>query len=631
MVFTPLVFANANNDIESIEIVGKKQSKQQPFSIDKQNYSGFVKSISREDFAYEFVDMANVLDELSGVQVKQTGGYGSASTTSIRGASAKQVNFYLDGMLLNSAYSGLSNLTTLPSVIIQTVDVYPGASPIQLSNPNLAGAVNFSTRHEETESYGGQAALGYGSFDTKQVEWTHWQNIDAWQIISAVSSGSAENDYPIDKGILRANNNRVNDGYKQNSGLIKLLHDGPFLTSEVMVQAYDDHKEIPTQLNQDRDAAFTETTSLRSQVRFAYSLNQWDIKHDLFYSTEDLLYNDKNGSDSSETDFSYVGSNNTITYHIQQHELSLGAELSRSNTDKGSDNGSNQTQLKGDRESLIVSLGDNWFITPEFMLTLQSRYFNIEDQGKFTGIIRPSPESSINNNTWHAGFIWHFNNQLTIKSNISKTLRIPTVYEKFGDSGNYIGNPYLNEETANNLDLGLLSSFKQLFTLEASVFVRELGDGIFDVYNSQGVGGPKNISESRLIGIEADLNIYLTSFLTMHLSGQKLDSENLSSNSGAEGNYLPGIYHQDYLLGFSLNKGNHQFSINYQTKSELYYKTGNAGKADTRKNLDVSYSRNINDVTINFMASNVLDKNYQDFNRMPTPGTAYSAKLTYTY
>ncbi len=631
-----LVAENIVDGIEKVDVIAAKQAASSEFEINNNSHTGFVKSIDRESFSDRFINTADLLDELTGVQVKQTGGYGSFSSTSIRGASGKQVNFYLDGILLNSPYDGTANLNQLPSALIQSIDVYPGSSPLELSNANLAGAVNFTSRSIKPNQNGGEIGLAYGSFNTTVAEWGNWFSTEDWEVVSALSSGKADNDYPLEDDIFVSDNDRQNNAYKQTSGLIKATHQSKSLTTEYLLSLYDDHKDVPSNVNLQIDDAYREQQSGLGQLRFAYQIASWNFKHSIYYANENHKFNDENGTvglrnDKSKTKFGNLGTNNTAQIQLHQHELTAGLELSKGNITQQQDDGFSEIDLDADRTSVIFSLADHWYITEQFQLSAQARHYEINDTGKFTGLIRPAPDTEISNQTWHLGTNYYINESFLFKSNLSKTLRLPTFFEKFGDSGNYIGNPYLTEEIAHNFDIGLNYKLPEKIQFETSFFIRDIKDGIFNVFNSQGVGGPKNISESRLIGIEAEALIPVLKSLTLRLSLLELDSENLSSEGSAEGNYLPGIYHHDYLAALIYNESNHKASIEYQIKDELYYALGNAGQADTRKDLNISYTYSLSQFDFNASINNLLDKNYQDFQRTPTPGRSASLKITYSY
>ena len=71
--------------------------------VDLEETTGFVTVIEREAFEGKMEDLAEVLQNEAGVQVRQAGGLGSFSTVSLRGSSSDQVMVFMDGVLLNDA------------------------------------------------------------------------------------------------------------------------------------------------------------------------------------------------------------------------------------------------------------------------------------------------------------------------------------------------------------------------------------------------------------------------------------------------------------------------------------------------------------------------------------------------
>lgn len=76
--------------------------------IDPGQATGPVRVLDRSSIENRTATVADVLNDQTGVQIRQSGGLGSASSVSIRGSTSRQVQVVLDGMLLNDPVTGES-------------------------------------------------------------------------------------------------------------------------------------------------------------------------------------------------------------------------------------------------------------------------------------------------------------------------------------------------------------------------------------------------------------------------------------------------------------------------------------------------------------------------------------------
>jgi len=130
--------------------------------------TAFVATFRPERIAEPSATVAELLDETVGVQVRSMGGHGSFSTLSIRGSTAEQVRIYLDGVPLNQAVGGGVNLATIPLSTVESVEVYRGVIPPEFGGSGLAGVVNLRTR-AASDSLRWKAGVAYGSWATRMA------------------------------------------------------------------------------------------------------------------------------------------------------------------------------------------------------------------------------------------------------------------------------------------------------------------------------------------------------------------------------------------------------------------------------------------------------------------------------
>jgi outer membrane cobalamin receptor len=127
----------------------------------------FLTIIPMDDAGNRVSSAADYLARSVGVHVRSTGGYGTYSTASVRGSSAKQVRVFLDGIPLNQAHSGVVDLADIPVSSLARIEVYRGFGPYDLSGSSIGGVVNLVTKKARPGG-GGQISASYGSLSTRR-------------------------------------------------------------------------------------------------------------------------------------------------------------------------------------------------------------------------------------------------------------------------------------------------------------------------------------------------------------------------------------------------------------------------------------------------------------------------------
>jgi iron complex outermembrane receptor protein len=113
--------------------------------------------------------------EVPGANITRTGGVGSFSAISLRGANPDEVRVYIDGVPINQAVGGAVDLSTLPLGDVERVEVYRGSTPMAFGQSALGGVVSISTRTPA----GARATVraGAGSFRTMSSDVTAGQGV----------------------------------------------------------------------------------------------------------------------------------------------------------------------------------------------------------------------------------------------------------------------------------------------------------------------------------------------------------------------------------------------------------------------------------------------------------------------
>jgi vitamin B12 transporter len=122
-------------------------------------------SVIREDrLRAPGLQASDVLRTQPGIAVLETGGYGSPSTATIRGATASQTPIYLAGVRLNDDVGGTADLSLVPLWLVHRIEIYRSNAPIDGDQLGIGGAIFFEPRRpRDTEVGAGVMAGSFGA------------------------------------------------------------------------------------------------------------------------------------------------------------------------------------------------------------------------------------------------------------------------------------------------------------------------------------------------------------------------------------------------------------------------------------------------------------------------------------
>jgi len=164
-------------------------------NVEHEEFTGSYTHIDAEQLSQEPNSLAEIIAQESGIQMRQSGGAGTYSSISIRGATSAQTNIYFDGVLLNNASDGGVDLSQIELLNIGSLDIYRAATPVQLGVSNIGGAVNLqSPRTAKSEA---KILVGVGSFDSQRLQLSFQQKNQIWDSSLAFVHRKSKNDFSL--------------------------------------------------------------------------------------------------------------------------------------------------------------------------------------------------------------------------------------------------------------------------------------------------------------------------------------------------------------------------------------------------------------------------------------------------
>ncbi len=149
-----------DNDLTLIEEV-VVATKTKTAKIKEQSFA--VNSIETKKLKNTTIDVNQILNQTSGVRIKESGGLGSQYEFSLNGLSGRQIRIFVDDIPVDQLGNSF-NLNNLTVNLVDRIDVYKGVVPIRLGADALGGAINIITNKKANSFL--DLSYSIGSFNT---------------------------------------------------------------------------------------------------------------------------------------------------------------------------------------------------------------------------------------------------------------------------------------------------------------------------------------------------------------------------------------------------------------------------------------------------------------------------------
>ncbi len=637
-------------------LIDEGEIEDRPGDIDKSVTSSFYTVIEADRFRNSFVSLDEVLEQEVGVQTRSSGGEGSLSTVILRGAASEQVIIYLDGVPLNDASGGAVDLSLIPLDNIERIDVYRGSTPLELGNPSIGGAVNIITR----------GSAGASDADSNRMSAT-LASFQTYKLNASSKISSKKNDFLLTGSYLKSQNNfpyvndngtqlnpdddrvekRNNDAVKHLTALVNWKHRfNSETSSELRVDLSDRYKEIPSISNSPEVQTNLDTRlyNLLAQInvlQFGHKDINANIK--LFATHKKEVFDD------SLAQLGFINQHSTALTRKAGTQVyaeivrpkshwKLLAGASRETYDIDNSLALVQSDINRRQQGELSAENVSYFYERRFISNLVLRYQQVDDRvatktDEF-GKVVPGFTKNYRLLSPQLGLKYRFSRQTFASANIGQYHRAPSFLELFGGNGLLLGNADLLQETSINTDAGFTYKwFKPWHWLHnaelyTGAFYNRVKDLIVYIYNGQGVGVPKNISDAVIKGVELTLKVAPSKRHNISANVSLIDSINESTIGSFNGKQLPGYYRRSLSLRYAYSLRHWVFSAEADIKRSMYYDRSNllAGDDVNLLNLGVRYL--YKQSTLDFRFNNMLDENIRYFRNRPTPGRNLS--LTYS-
>lgn len=149
---------------------------------------------SARDRAAAGTPLRELLEEVPGTHVAQTGGQGAFASVSLRGASLGQTTFLLGDLPLAGPDTGALDLSLFPLEAFEGIEVYRGGAPAWLGAGAIGGVVRLLPRAAGADALG--LSLTAGSFGSWHLVADSAVRRGPLRVVGSVGVDGADNDYP---------------------------------------------------------------------------------------------------------------------------------------------------------------------------------------------------------------------------------------------------------------------------------------------------------------------------------------------------------------------------------------------------------------------------------------------------
>ena len=521
-VFTLLIFLISNfsvsqdlsTDLDEVVVLSSKLDL--PFS---KNFRT-VNILSSEDIKNSPVtNVSDLLQEITGIDVRRRGVGGVQGDLYIRGGGFDQTLLLVDGMKMDDAQTGHHTLNMiLPLYLIERVEIIKGPAARIFGQNAFNGAINIVTKDLEGEKgtvHMKLNELSYGSFEQKNISLS--TKITAENIKSLISySGNRSDGYRHNTDFKR-NNYFVKTSFNTNKSPVNII--ASFNENKFGANGFYASPSATEQYEETQASLLGVTTTISYEKLSITPRLYWRRSQDEYIYIRDNPSVYRNLHKTNKVSAELSGS-----YFSKSGITGFGMDLSTVNISSNNLGEHKRTTVNLFADHTFQLFDEKLFISPGIALS----YFSDMSFHSFPGI----------------DLGYNVSSDFKIYSNIGKTYRIPTYTDLYYSDRTTVGNENLNPESATSTELGLKYNSSN-FKFSAALFNRSAKNIIDYVKSSENdLWKAENIGSLTTKGYEFDISYsFKSSYDLSNVNSISIGYTNITDN-----NYVTDINFSKYSL-----------------------------------------------------------------------------------
>ena len=595
-VFTLLIFLISNfsvsqdlsTDLDEVVVLSSKLDL--PFS---KNFRT-VNIISSEDIKNSPVtNVSDLLQEITGIDVRRRGVGGVQGDLYIRGGGFDQTLLLVDGMKMDDAQTGHHTLNMIiPLYLIERVEIIKGPAARIFGQNAFNGAINIVTKDLEGEKgtvHMKLNELSYGSFEQKNISLS--TKITAENIKSLISySGNRSDGYRHNTDFKR-NNYFVKTSFNTNKSPVNII--ASFNENKFGANGFYASPSATEQYEETQASLLGVTTTISSEKLLITPRLYWRRGQDEYIYIRDNPSVYRNLHKTNKVSAELSGS-----YFSKSGITGFGVDLSTVNISSNNLGEHKRTTVNLFADHTFQLFDEKLFISPGIALS----YFSDMSFHSFPGI----------------DLGYNVSSDFKIYSNIGKTYRIPTYTDLYYSDRTTVGNENLNPESATSTELGLKYNSSN-FKFSAALFNRSAKNIIDYVKSSENdLWKAENIGSLTTKGYEFDISYsFKSSYDLSNVNSISIGYTNIRDN-----NYVTDINFSKYSLNSLKHHLISKLNLKYikNINHSIVYKYS---ERSDKSNYSVLDSKIMYKKGLYIYINNILDEIYSETNLVPMPGRSF--------
>ena len=532
-------------------------------------------------------NVSDLLQEITGIDVRRRGVGGVQGDLYIRGGGFDQTLLLVDGMKMDDAQTGHHTLNMiLPLYLIERIEVIKGPAARIFGQNAFNGAINIVTKEIKGEKKQIDLSLkeiSYGSFEQKNISAV--TKIITNKANSLISFSNNTSDGYRHNTDYKRNNYFVKTSFNLKSSPIDVI--ASFTENKFGANGFYASPSATEQYEETQASLLGVSTTINSEKLSIKPRLYWRRGQDEYIYIRDnpSVYRNlhKTNKVSAELSGSYF-SNSGVT--------GFGIDLSTVNISSNNLGEHDRTTVNLFVDHTFKLFDEKLVLSPGIAVS----YFSDMSFHSFPGI----------------DLGYNINSNFKLYSNIGKTFRIPTYTDFYYSDRTTIGNENLNPESATSTELGFkynTSNFKisgAFFNRKAKNIIDYVKENENDLWNAVNIGSLKTT------GFELDIRYNF----------QNQNYLNLGYTNIKDNNYVTNINFSKYSLNSLKHHFTSKLNLNYIRNINHSFVYKYAERSD-KSSYNVLDSKIMYKKGLFIYVNNIFDEVYSETNLVPMPGTSF--------
>ncbi|MDO7171084.1 TonB-dependent receptor plug domain-containing protein [Mariniflexile sp. AS56] len=557
-----------------------------------------ISIISSEDIKNSAANtIADLLQQVAGLDIRRRGTSGSQADLYIRGGSFDQTLLLIDGIKMDDAQTGHHTMNAaLPLEVIERIEIIKGPAARVFGQNAFNGAINIVTKKDLNNSVSLNLETGsFGQLNAGVTVGTNLENSSHIVHIDKMSSAGYRHNTDYDNS-----NYFIKSIFNKNKKAIEMIATfqerkfgaNGFYARESATEQYEETQNsligFSTQFKTDNLTIAPRVYWKRNQDEYVYIRNNPTVYRNLHITNK-------------------IGAEVNANYTSEAGITGFGIDISKVYITSNNLGDRNRFMTTLFLEHEFKLLDNKLDITPGVAVT----YFSDFDFYAFPGI----------------DLGYRLTDHLKAYGNIGCTYRIPTYTDLYYNDSSTVGNPNLEVEEAFATEIGI-KYFSPKFSGSLALYNRDAQNLIDFIREdtTEAIYTATNIAKVNTNGFEVDAAYHfkLSDFnQTLAVGYNFLDDDILDQNKD--------------LSRYSLNTLKHHFTTRLSTQlfknisQNIIYKHAERTTGDSYNVWDASLAINLKQVEFTITASNIFNADYIEAGFVPMPSSNLLFGLRYNF